>query len=335
MFLNEDAISRADIELELTEAILVHKAPYFAIPPKQYLIATMGLGIKDFYYPNRAGRAMMLKMLHFGRLRDMQKKKKGFVKVERGSAFLHHATWAKYKQLIRNDAMLELNVRSLHAMTEVMTKLSLRSAVGFWTNFILEDMMALPYGVESMFFTVSDEEGENSPFGYPTVRPICIVNAEKLLPHLTSVMNKIGKQAGVRIGESRKAREQGKVQNMQSWVKTTKAAMPEEAIVIAKEQLASAYAKHRGGATFTPAVPLCPSWPKTTDYRYYKFWTSGDMNSKRMKELHIPASSTADKILSDRQAAIREAERKAIAEAEAALEVNTREAEPAQSCEQE
>jgi hypothetical protein len=289
MFFDIKATSLQGIEYELTEAILKKKTPYFAIPPRQYLFTTMGLGIQDFQDPARAGREMVRKMIRIGRLREKQMKVGGRRPVVKGSAFFHHATWVKYRECESAGRLLNLNKNSLHAITVAMSQLTLGVAKQFWTRFILEDMVALPYGVERIFFAETSEPEPTSPFGNCTAHPVCIVNAEKMLQPMLRVLHSSRNTDGRNIKNARRATEANRLASLQYWGDATASATLDGAIDSMKEILSSTFRAKRVALEFTEPTAMHPSWDKQTDYKYFRWWEGAAMTDERRKELYLPA----------------------------------------------
>jgi hypothetical protein len=286
MFFNIKATSMPGIEYELSEAIFKADKRYFGCTPKQYLTTTLGLGIKDFHDPKRAGRDMVRKMITIGRLKEKQKRTGGLRPVERGSAFLHHTTWEKYKKCA-DGRLLDLNSKSIETISKTMSQLTFGVAQQFWTRAILEDMVALPYGVEMMFFTMTKQVAEDSPFGNNTIEPVCIVDAEKLLQPLLRVLSSSKHTDGRNMRYTRRVGKSRRLVNMNYWANASAAPTLKGAVSAMKNTLSANYAEAGVEIEFSPPAPLDVGWNKKIDYRYHRLWAT-ELKADRKAELHLP-----------------------------------------------
>jgi hypothetical protein len=286
MFFDIKATSMQGIEYELNEAILKTGNRYFGCTPKQYLTTTLGLGIKDFHDPKRAGRDMVRKMIAIGRLKEKQKRTGGMKPIERGAGFLHHTTWEKYKKCDRGK-LLELNSKSVAAISRAMSQLTFRVAQQFWTKVLLEDMVALPFGVDKMFFTQTKRIERDSPFGNVTREPVCIVDAEKLLPPLLRVLASSKHTDGRNMRYSRRVGRSQNLQVLRYWANASAAPTEEEALEKMKDTLVLNYESRDIDIDFTEPAPLHALWDKRTDYRYYLLWNTR-LSEEQREALHLP-----------------------------------------------
>jgi hypothetical protein len=228
------------------------------------------------------------KLIHYGELLAREKPLHGPRLKERGATLLHHTTWHKYKQCYSKGKLLDVNGKSIMAITDAVSMLSPAQAKKFWVSVILEDMAAFPFAVEKLFFTQVSEPGYPTPFGNPVSQPMCVVKIDTLLTHFKKVMALSGSN-GLNMQNTRRAAKQGRLTRLESWANNTASRSVGKSESLAKEILAAAYASGRSTQVgFSASFPLHSSWNKAVDYRYYRLWASKDLPAERMDELHIP-----------------------------------------------